>query len=57
MRSKSITFELITQVIKLWETGQITVEQAIGKILLWLRTHDRRLTKLEAQHPSPNLSQ
>ena len=57
MRSKSITFELITQVIKLWETGQITVEQAIGKILLWLRTHDRRLTQLEAQRPSPNLSQ
>lgn len=56
MRSKSITFELITQVIKLWETGQITVEQAIGKILLWLRTHDRRLTKLETQRPSPNLS-
>ncbi|MCB9098733.1 MAG: hypothetical protein H6632_04265 [Anaerolineales bacterium] len=51
-----MTVEPIEQVIKLWETGQITVEQAIGKILLWLRTHDQRLTKLEAQRPSPNLS-
>jgi hypothetical protein len=52
-----MTVEPIDQVIKLWETGQITIEQAIGKILLWLRTHDNRLSKLEAKRPSPNVSQ
>jgi hypothetical protein len=51
-----MTVEPIEQVIKLWETGQITIEQAIGKILLWLREHDKRLSKLEARGPNPNVS-
>jgi hypothetical protein len=42
-----MTVEPIDQVIKLWETGQITPEQAIGKILLWLRELYNRLSKLE----------
>ena len=45
--------EPIDQVIKLWETGQITPEQAIGKILLWLRELYSRLSKLENKRPSP----
>lgn len=44
-----MTVEPIEQVIKLWETGQITLEQAIGKILFLLRDHDNRLLKLEAK--------
>ena len=52
-----MTVEPIEQVIRLWETGQITIEQAIGKILLWLREHHNRLLKLEAKRPGPNDSQ
>jgi len=52
-----MSVESIEQVIKLWETGQITIEQAIRKILLWLREFNNRLAKLEAKRPSPNVSQ
>ncbi|MFN8459801.1 MAG: hypothetical protein U0401_35000 [Anaerolineae bacterium] len=51
-----MTVEPIDQVIKLWETGQITAEQAIGKILLWLREFNNRLLKLEARRPGPKES-
>lgn len=51
-----MTVEPIDQVIKLWETDQITAEQAIGKILLWLREFNSRLLKLENKRPSPNES-
>ncbi|MBE7470768.1 MAG: hypothetical protein HS114_16660 [Anaerolineales bacterium] len=51
-----MSVESIEQVIKLWETGQITPEQAIGKILLWLRELYRRLSKLENKRPGPNES-
>ena len=44
-----MTVEPLEQVIKLWETGQITTEQAIGKVLLWLREFNNRLLKLEAK--------
>jgi hypothetical protein len=49
-----MSVESIEQVIKLWETGQITPEQAIGKILLWLRELCHRLAKLENKRPGPN---
>jgi hypothetical protein len=49
-----MTVEPIEQVIKLWETGQITPEQAIGKILLWLRELYNRLAKLETKRPDSN---
>jgi hypothetical protein len=55
-RRTPMIVEPIEQVIKLWETGQITIEQAIGKILLWLREHENRLSKLEAKQPNPNVS-
>jgi hypothetical protein len=51
---KPMSVESIEQVIKLWETGQITAEQAIGKLLLWLREFNNRLLKLEAKQPSTN---
>lgn len=51
-----MSVESIEQVIKLWETGQITPEQAIGKILLWLREFNNRLLKLEAKRLGPNES-
>ena len=51
-----MTVEPLEKVIKLWETGQITPEQAIGKILLWLRELYDRLSKLETKRPGPNES-
>ena len=39
--------ESLEKVIQLWERGDITVTQAIGKILLWLRQIEARLRKLE----------
>jgi hypothetical protein len=49
-----MSVESIEQVIKQWETGQITPEQAIGKLLLWLCELYNRLLKLEAKRPGPN---
>ena len=43
-----MSVEPIKEVIRLWETGQITVEQCLGKILLLLLQQDQRLSKLEA---------
>lgn len=43
-----MSVEPLEKVIKLWETGQITIEQAIGKILLWLWQLEARVSKLEA---------
>jgi hypothetical protein len=43
-----MTVEPIDRVIKLWESEQITTEQVIGKILLWLQQLHQRLLKLEA---------
>lgn len=39
--------ESLKEVIKLWETGQITIEQCLGKILLLLNEHHKRLLKIE----------
>jgi hypothetical protein len=40
--------ESLKEVVKLWETGKITIEQCLGKILLLLLEHNTRLLKLEA---------
>ena len=42
-----MSVEPIKEVIRLWETGQITTEQCLGKILLLLLQQDQRLLKLE----------
>ncbi len=38
----------LTELIKRWERGDLTVEQAIGQILLWLAALVERIAKLEA---------
>ena len=43
-----MSVEPIKEVIRLWETGQITIEQCLGKILLILLQQDQRLLKVEA---------
>jgi len=43
-----MSVEPIEVVIRLWETERITVSQAIGKMLLWLQEHHKRLLRLEA---------
>lgn len=37
----------LTDLIKRWEREEMTVEQAVGQILLWLNTLSERVTKLE----------
>jgi hypothetical protein len=44
-----MSIESLETVMKLWETEQLTVEQVIGKILLWLHEHQKRLLKLESR--------
>ena len=39
----------ITELIKRWEREELTVEQAVGQILLWVGSLSERVTKLEAQ--------
>lgn len=39
------------ELVKKWEREELTVEQAIGQILLWLTALVERLNKLEATHP------
>ena len=51
-----MSVESIEQVIKRCETGEITPEQVIGKILLWLLELYRRLSKLEAKRLGSNES-
>lgn len=38
----------LPELIKRWERGDITPEQAIGQMLLWLAALAERVTKLEA---------
>ena len=49
--------ESIKKVIKLWEVGDLTTEQCLGKLLLLLREYSQRLTKLEVEvrHNKPDL--
>jgi hypothetical protein len=39
----------LDEVIRLWDVGQLTTEQAIGQILLLLRERDERLRELEGR--------
>ncbi len=43
-----MSVEEIEEVINKWENEQITLEQIIGKMLVMLRDHKKRLLKLEA---------
>ena len=38
----------LPELVKKWEREDITVEQVIGQILLWLVALSSRITKLEA---------
>jgi hypothetical protein len=48
----------LAELIKRWERGDITPEQAIGQTLLWLVSLVERVAKLEAHYrkdqPKPN---
>ena len=35
--------------VKRWEREELTVVQAVGQILLWLKTLSERITQLEAK--------
>lgn len=39
----------LTELVKRWEREDLTVEQAIGQILLWLIYLSKQLAKLEAR--------
>ena len=38
----------VAELVKKWEREELTVEQAIGQLLLWLATLVEQLAKLEA---------
>lgn len=40
----------LSELIKRWERGEITSEQAIGQLLLWVVALAERVTRLEANH-------
>ena len=40
----------LSELIKRWEREQITTEQAIGQILIWLVALAERMTRLEANN-------
>ncbi len=44
----------LSELINRWEREQITTEQAIGQILLWLVALAERVTKLEANRRKAN---
>lgn len=44
----------LSELIKRWEREQLTVEQAIGQILLWLVALSRRVEALEAGKRAAN---
>lgn len=44
----------LPELIKRWERGDISTEQAIGQVLLWIATLVERVTKLEAAQRKDN---
>ena len=42
-----MSIEPLEKIIQLWERGEITEQQAIGKMLLWLRHFEIRLRQVE----------
>ena len=51
MKKKGYT---LPELIKRWEREQITTEQAIGQIMLWLVALAERVIKLEANERKVN---
>jgi hypothetical protein len=47
----------LPELIKRWEREQLTTEQAVGQILLWLAALAKRIAKLEANQWKVNNSQ
>jgi hypothetical protein len=47
----------LQELVKLWEREEITLEQAVGQILLWLVALAERVTKLEASQRRTSRSQ
>ena len=45
----------LSELIKKWEREELTAEQAIGQILLWLNLLSERVTKVEATPQKPQL--
>ncbi len=45
----------LPELVKRWEREELTLEQAVGQILLWLDALSARLDKLEATRPKPQL--
>ena len=46
----------LEEVIHKWEVGKLTVEQAIGQILLLIRERDERLQELERRVSAQSLA-
>jgi hypothetical protein len=47
----------LEQVIKMWEVEQLTVEQAIGQILLLIREDRERMGEIERREASRRVSE
>lgn len=45
----------LSELVKKWEREELTAEQAIGQILLWLDMLSKRVTKVEAAPQKPQL--
>jgi len=45
----------LPELVKKWEREELTTEQAIGQILLWLDLLSQRVTKVEATPQKPQL--
>jgi hypothetical protein len=47
----------LQELVKLWEREEVTLEQAVGQILLWLVSLAERIAKLEANQHRTSRSQ
>ena len=45
----------LPELVKKWEREELTTEQAIGQILLWLDVLSERVAKVEATPKKPHL--
>jgi len=45
----------LSELVKKWEREELTAEQAIGQILLWLNLLSERVTKVEATPQKPQM--
>ncbi len=44
----------LPELVQKWAREEVTVEQAIGQILLWIMALAERVTKLEANRSKPH---